>query len=185
MIKMNRIKRTLIYLVLLAVLVTSLSFYGCTPKIDVSIYFAKYSDNQAYLDPEIRKISKDANFYKSIIEELIKGPVNKELYPTVPSDTKVNSVTIKDTIATVDFSKEIITSAEQIPHSSTTEILAIYSIVNTLTNFEEIKKVKITVEGKDSGQIDGLYIEDFWGHVGIYETFSRDEETIGKNIIQQ
>ncbi len=57
--------------------------------------------------------------------------------------------------------------------------------MNTLTNFEEIKKVKITVEGKDSGQIDGLYIEDFWGHVGIYETFSRDEEAIGKNIIQQ
>ncbi|MCL5072262.1 MAG: GerMN domain-containing protein, partial [Actinobacteria bacterium] len=81
-------------------------------------------------------------------------------------------------------SKEIITS-EQIPHSSTTEILAIYSIVNTLTNFEEIKKVKITVDGKDSGQIDGLYIEDFWGHVGIYEAFVRNEEVIGKNIIQQ
>ena len=41
------------------------------------------------------------------------------------------------------------------------------------------------MEGKDSGQIDGLYIEDFWGHVGIYDAFSRDEETIGKNIIQQ
>jgi germination protein M len=185
MVKMNRIKETLIYLVLLAVLVASFSFYGCTPKVDVSIYFARYSDNQAYLDPEIRKISKDTNFYKSVIEELIKGPVNKELYPTIPSDTKVNFVTIKNTVATVDFTKEIITNAEQIPHSSTTEILAIYSIVNTLTNFEEIKEVKITVEGKDSGQIDGLLIEDFWGHIGIYETFGRDEETIGKNIIQQ
>ena len=182
---MNRIKKTLIYLVLLAATLASLSFYGCTTKVDVTIYFAKYSDNQAYLELEIRKISKDANFYKTVIEELIKGPVSKELYPTIPSDTKVNYVTVTDNLATVDFSKEIITSAEQIPHSSTTEILAIYSIVNTLTNFEEIKKVKITVEGKDSGQIDGLYIEDFWGHVGIYETFSRDEEAIGKNIIQQ
>ena len=182
---MKRIEKTLIYLVLLTALVASLSLYACTPKVDVSIYFAKYSDNQAYLEPEIRKISKDTNFYKTVIEELINGPLSKELYPTIPSDTKVNYVTIKDTIATVDFSKEIITSVEQIPHSSTTEILAIYSIVNTLTNFEEIKKVKITVEGKDSGQIDGLYIEDFWGHLGIYETFSRDEEAIGKNIIQQ
>ncbi|MCL4415624.1 MAG: GerMN domain-containing protein, partial [Actinobacteria bacterium] len=103
---------------------------------------------------------------------------------TKPSDTKVNYVTVKDNLATADFSKEIITS-EQIPHSSTTEILAIYSIVNTLTNFEEIKKVKITVEGKDKGQIDGLYIEDFWGHVGISDTFDRNEEVIGKNIIQQ
>jgi len=185
MVKMSRVKKTLIYLVLLMVMVTSLSFYACTPRVDVTIYFAKYSDNQAYLDPEIRKISKDTDFYKSVIEELIKGPVNKELYPTIPSDTKVNSVTVKDNLATVDFSKEIITSTGQIPHSSTTETLAIYSIVNTLTNFEEIKKVKITVEGKESGQINGLYIEDFWGHIGISETFSRNEETIGKNIIQQ
>ena len=182
---MNKIKKAFIYLVLLAAMIASFSFYACTPNVDVSIYFAKYSDNQAYLDPEIRKISKDTYFYKSVIEELIKGPANKELYPTIPSDTKVNYVTIKDNLATVDFSKEIIASVEQIPHSSTTEILAIYSIVNTLTNFEEIKKVKITVEGKDNGQIDGFYIEDFWGHVGIYETFSRNEEIIGKNIIQQ
>ncbi len=182
---MNRIKKTLIYLVTLAALVTSFSFYACTSKVDVSIYFADYSDNQAYLEPEIRKISRDTNFYKSVIEELIKGPSSKELYPTIPSDTKVNSVIIKENMATVDFSKEIITSTEEIPHSSTTEMLAIFSIVNTLTSFEEIKKVKITVEGKDSGQIDGFYIEDFWGHVGIYEPFSRNEETIGKNIIQQ
>jgi germination protein M len=181
---MNRIKKTLIYLVLLAILIASLSFYACTPEVDVTIYFANYSDNQESLVPEIHKISKDANFYKSVIEELIKGPLSKELYPTIPFDTKVNSVTIKEGLATVDFSKEIITNVEQIPHSSMTENLAIYSIVNTLTNFEEIKKVKITVEGKDSGQIDGLYIEDFWGHIGIYDTFSRNEEIIGKNIIQ-
>ncbi|GAG78354.1 unnamed protein product, partial [marine sediment metagenome] len=33
-------------------------------------------------------------------------------------------------------------------------------------------------EGKDSGQVDGLYIEDFWGHVGIYEEFTRNEVII-------
>ncbi|GAG84391.1 unnamed protein product, partial [marine sediment metagenome] len=79
---------------------------------------------------------------------------------------------------TVDFSKEIITNFQEIPHSSTTEVLAIFSIVNTLTEFEEINKVKITIEGKDSGQVDGLYIEDFWGHVGIYEEFTRNEDII-------
>jgi germination protein M len=182
---MNGIKKTLVYLVLLAILIASLSFYACTTKVDVTIYFANYSDNQESLVPETREIPKDANFYKSVIEELIKGPSSKELYPTIPSNTKVNSVTIKEGLATVDFSKEIITNVEQIPHSSVTENLAIYSIVNTLTNFEEIKKVKITVEGKDSGQIDGLYIEDFWGHIGIYDAFGRNEEIISKNIIQQ
>ena len=54
-------------------------------------------------------------------------------------------------------------STDKIPHSSTTENLAIFSIVDTLTEFKEILKVRITIEGKQNGKIDGLYIEDFWG----------------------
>ncbi|MDD3819288.1 MAG: GerMN domain-containing protein, partial [Actinomycetota bacterium] len=118
------------------------------------------------------------DLYKRVLEELIKGPESSELYPTLPSNVKVNSVKLSDGTAIVDFSKEIITNFEEIPHSSTTEMLAIFSIVNTLTEFEEIDKVKITIEGKESGQIDGLNIEDFWGHVGIHEEFSRNEEII-------
>jgi len=107
-----------------------------------------------------------------------KGPESNNLYPTIPSNVEVNSVEISDSTATVDFSKEILTNFEEIPHSSTTETLAIYSIVNTLTEFEQINKIKITIEGKDSGEIDGLYIEDFWGHIGIYEEFTRNEDLI-------
>jgi germination protein M len=160
----------------------SFSFLSCTPSVGVKLYFAKYTDNETYLEPETRQIIQDKNFYKSIVQELVKGPQNKDLYPTLPSNTAINSVKIENDLAIVDFSKEIITNTIDIPHSSTTEILALFSIVNTLTEFNEIKKVRITIEGKTSGQIDGLYIQDFWGHVGIYEDFTRNEEVIGKNI---
>jgi germination protein M len=126
----------------------------------------------------VRQIKPDNSLFKKAVEELIKGPESNDLYPTIPSDVKVNSVEISDDTAIVDFSKEIITNIDEIPHSSTTETLAIYSIVNTLTEFEEINKVKITIEGRDSGQINGFYIEDFWGHLGIYEEFTRNEEII-------
>ncbi len=149
---------------------------SCTQSI--SLYFADYEENESYLVKEVRQIEPDNSLYKKAVEELIKGPENSDLYPTIPSDVKVNSVEISGDTAIVDFSKEIITSIDEIPHSSTTEILAIYSIVNTLTEFEEIDKVKITVEGRDSGQIDGFYIEDFWGHLGIYEEFTRNEDII-------
>jgi germination protein M len=96
----------------------------------------------------------------------------------LPSDTIVNSVIISDGLATVDFNIRIINNFEEIPHSSTTETLAIYSIVNTLTEFEDIERVKITIEGLDAGKIDGYSVEDFWGHIGIYEIFERDEEII-------
>ena len=157
------------------------SFSACSLKtVDVTLYFAKCTETDFYLKPETRKIISDKNLYKKVLEELVKGPQNKELYPTLPSSTKINSVVVEDELATVDLGKEIITDNSEIPHSSTTEILAIYSIVNTLTEFEDIKRVKITIDGMESGKIDGMNIEDFWGHVGIYEEFTRNEDIIEK-----
>jgi len=163
-------------LILLGILIISLT--SCT-RI-VSLYFAFDTGTEAKLAEESREITTAGSIYQSSIEELIKGPESGELYPTIPSNVRVNSVKVSDGTATVDFSKEIITNFEEIPHSSTTELLAIYSIVNTLTAFGEIEKVKITIEGKDTGEIEGLYIEDFWGHVGIYEEFERNEDIIYK-----
>jgi len=177
--KKNNLKKffsTCILLILVIFLVISLS--SCTRS--VNLYFASASETEFYLEKETREISVSDEFYKNIIEELIKGPQGSGLYPTLPSDVKVNSVSISGGTATVDLSKEILTNFEEIPHSSTTEALAIFSIVNTLTDFEQIEIVKITVEGKDSGEIDGLHIEDFWGHIGIYEEFTRNEDIIRK-----
>ncbi len=162
--------------VLILVLFFIMALSSCTRS--VTLYFSASGETDFYLVKEIRKISVSGNLYKSVLEELIKGPETDDLYAVLPSDVRVNSVKLSGSTATVDFSKEIITNFEEIPHSSTTEILAIFSIVNTLTEFEEIERVKITIEGKDSGEIDGLYIEDFWGHVGIYEEFTRNEEII-------
>lgn len=175
--KVNKLNRFFIISVILMLTVFFLiSLTSCTQN--VTLYFAVYTDTDAYLVKETREIPVSKELYKSVLEELIKGPQSEELFPTIPSNVKVNSVEISDSTATVDFSKEIITNFEEIPHSSTTEVLAISSIVNTLTEFEEIKKVKITIEGKESGEVDGIYIEDFWGHVGIYEEFIRNETII-------
>lgn len=172
-------------LVVLLIVASSVVFGGCTPKIEVKLYFANYEDNQAFLSPETRQIIKSADLYKNVLEELVKGPESENLYPTLPSDVVVYSVIVDNGLAIADFSHEIITNTTEIPHSSTTEILAIFSIVDTLTEFEEIQKVRITVEGKQTGQIEGLYIEDFWGHLGIYEDFERNEQVLSKEGIPE
>ncbi len=180
--KLNKNFLQFLFVVITVLLIFSTLFFtGCVKKETVKLYFAKYEDNSSFLVFEYRDVVKDENFYKTVIEELIKGPKDEQLYPTIPSSTKVYSVKVKDGLAIVDFSKEIITDTSKIPHSSTTEILAIFSIVNTLTEFDEIQKVRITIEGKKEGKIDDLYIEDFWGHVGIYEDFTRNEQVLLKN----
>jgi len=143
-----------------------------------TLYFASVEDNRFYLVPEDRDLKSSGNIYLETVRELVKGPEDNKLYPTIPSDTRVNSVTVADGLAVIDFDIRIIANFEEIPHSSATETLAIYSIVNTLTIFEEIDRVKITIEGKESGQVEGLYVEDFWGHIGIFEEFRRNEEII-------
>lgn len=173
----NRLKNFLFTgILLISILFLTISLSSCTRS--VNLYFASASETEFYLEKETREITVSDEFYKSVLEELIKGPKSSELYPTLPSNVKVNSVNVSSGTAAADFSSEIITNFEEIPHSSSTETLAIFSIVNTLTEFEEIEKVKITVEGKESGEIDGLHIEDFWGHMGIYEEFTRNEDII-------
>ncbi len=165
--------------VLLLIIFFMLTLGSCTRQ--VSLYFAKYTGSESYLSAEKRNLSFQGDDYQKIIEELAKGPQDDKLSPTIPSTVQVNSVILSDGTAIVDLSSEILTDFEEIPHSSLTETLAIFSIVNTLTEFEEIHKVKITIEGRDSGELEGLYIEDFWGHIGIYEEFERNEEIIGKS----
>ncbi len=168
-----------LYIVIPVIILALLSaFFICSCSKTVTLYFASIEDNQPYLAEEIRQIEDPGNICKTAIEELIKGPATEGLYPTLPSDTIVNSVIVSNGLATVDFNIRIINNFEEIPHSSATETLAIYSIVNTLTEFEEIERVRITIEGSDSGEIDGYMVEDFWGHIGIYEVFERNEEII-------
>jgi germination protein M len=161
-----------ILLVLLCIILLS----SCTRT--VTLYFASMEDNEFYLVPQTREVQSSGNIYQLAIQELIKGPAGEALYPTLPSDTTVNSIEVSGGVAVVDFDIRIITNFEEIPHSSTTETLALYSITNTLTEFDDIEKVKITIEGKETGQVDSYYVEDFWGHIGIYEVFERNEEII-------
>lgn len=133
----------------------------------IVLYFA--DENAQYLVPEYRKIKIVEGIAKQAIIELIKGPVNSELYPTVPSTTRVNNLYISDGIAYIDLSSEVIKNH---PGGSAGELLTVYSIVMTLTSFPEINKVQILVDG-NSG-------ETLVGHVDTSIPLERDESWIKK-----
>lgn len=129
---------------------------------DVLLYFS--DENAEYLVPEHRKVNSSPDVAKSAVIELIKGPYNHELYPTVPSTTKVNALYISDGIAYVDLSSDVI---KDHPGGSTGELLTVYSIVMTLTSFPDIHRVQILVDG-NSG-------ETLAGHLDISIPLERDE----------
>lgn len=125
-----------------------------TKEMKVKLYFS--SKDGLSLVPEehqIHRLGDRLHLAKEVINELIKGPVSADLFPTIPQQTQLRELYFHKDIAYVNFSIELIKNH---PGGSSAEIMTIFSIVNTLTaNFPEIKYVQFLVEGKEIETIAG------------------------------
>lgn len=137
---------------------------------EITLYFA---DSQAmYVVPEkrtvlVKKDITDAEFYKIVLEELIKGPENENLYGTIPEEVKVEYIEVEGDLLKVDFSEEMHTKHWG---GAAGEAMTVASIANTMTEFENIKRVMPSVSG------GAMSIE----HMVIEEPLVRMEEMIYK-----
>jgi len=123
-------------------------------KKKVHLYFA--DKGNSFLIAEERPISQSpdsAEFGKTIIEALIKGPL-EGLMRTIPVDTALSAFYVtQDGTAYVDLTKEV---KERHPGGIKTELITIYSIVNSLIlNISGIDAVKILIEGQESMTLAG------------------------------
>jgi hypothetical protein len=107
-----------------------------------------------FFDPkkeELVPVQKDIDFrgnkervVKVIIENLLKPPEDTDLVTYLPSYTKVKSVEISGNLCTINFFPDIVSVQLD---SVVKEASAVYSIVNSVTELQEIRKVKIEIEG--------------------------------------
>lgn len=77
-----------------------------------------------------------------VVEQLLAGPASDESYPTINPSTKLLSITVKDGVCYLNFSKDILT-----PINNVTSDVTIYSIVNSLVELSNVNKVEISIEG--------------------------------------
>lgn len=120
-------------------------------ELTINVYYADAMGE--YLVGEARVISSE-NKYVDALNELMKLPIDSSLFQLIPDTTKINSIVVKDGLAKVDFSKEFIEDKFQ---GDTADILLIYSIVNTLTEFPEVNSVSFYIDGEKLdilGEID-------------------------------
>jgi len=115
----------------------------------------------------VHQIPYTENAALAAVEQLIEvPPATPGAIRVLPLNTRVLGVEIKNGIATVDFSREVL----QANVGSAGEALGIMSIINTLTEFPDVEIVAITVEGRADERT-----MDWWGHVGLYDQpFKRD-----------
>ena len=117
---------------------------------------------------EERKISKVTGIARATMEELIKGPTELGLKATLPVNTKLLDINIReDGLAIVDFSGDLI---KELPTTATAEKLAVYSIVNTLSQFPTVQEVEM--------RIDGRNVDTLLGYVDLDQTLVQDTSMI-------
>ena len=90
---------------------------------------------------------------RMLLSELLKGPTGVAVR-TTPDTTVLRSVAItRGGIARVDFSANL---TQEHPGGSSSEMLTVYSIVNTLVfNIDDIHQVQIVIEGQTIDTIAG------------------------------
>lgn len=127
----------------------------------VKLYFS--NEDATALAAEGREIEVSPNQpeEKGIMEQLIAGPKKQGLNATVPPETKIRDITTtEDGICYVDLSSEFVTKHNG---GSSEELLTIYSIVNSLAELENVKKVQFLIEGEKQ--------EEYKGHVDFSKPF--------------
>ena len=140
-------------------------------KQKVELYFS--DSNERFLVAEMRYIpweKKIADQAEELVKALIDGS-HADLVRTLPEGVVLKGVTVKNETAYVNFGKNL---SDLHPGGSTSEMMSIYSLTNTLVaNIGGIKKVKMLVEGKD--------LKTIKGHIDTRRPFSINRELIVKS----
>ena len=90
--------------------------------------------------------------YTAAVGALMEEPYEDNLTRIFPKNAAIKSVTVSGELATVDFDGSIL---KGFVGGSTGEEFLIGSIVDTLTNFPEVKRVKFLVDGKKVETLSG------------------------------
>jgi spore germination protein GerM len=128
--------------------------------ISLTLYFA--TPDASTLRQEKRDVPQTGEPARVAIEELLAGAKAEGSVTVIPAGTKLKGFAVRQGVAYVDLSEDILKTANR---GSASESLIVASIVNTLTEFAGIEQVQILIEGKE--------VETLYGHMDLSEPFKR------------
>jgi spore germination protein GerM len=123
--------------------------------VSVALFFS--AQDGTALVQETREVEESCNAdispcIRAVLEELATGPLG-DLAPTIPQNSSFRSVRINGDMAIIDLGTGLV---EGLPKGSSSEMTAVYSIVNTIAfNFPTIKRVRFLVDGNSVSTLDG------------------------------
>ena len=121
-------------------------------KATLKLYFSNKAGTR--LVPETREVhySSNISLEKLVMEQLIEGPRKSGLLATIPSETKLITITVVDGVCYVNLDEMFLNQNQEI-----SEPVVLYSIVDSLTELTGIDKVQISINGDTSGKCRYTY----------------------------
>ena len=121
-------------------------------KTTLTLYFS--SKDGTKLVPETREVhySSNISLEKLVMEQLMEGPKTKKKLATIPTGTKLITITVVDGVCYVNMDETFLNQNQEI-----SEQVVLYSIVDSLTELSSIDKVQISINGDTSGKCRYTY----------------------------
>lgn len=110
---------------------------------DLTLYFANKAGDKLVGQRVAMEYNSNISLEKLIVEQLIAGPPFEGAYPTIPSETKLLNISIKDNICYVNLDEGFLGTGYNVIES-----IPVYSIVNSLIENTDAKKVQISINGE-------------------------------------
>ena len=119
-------------------------------EVTLTLYFANSTGDKLIKVNRTMRYNTNISLEKLVVEQLLYGPVeqkgkesSKLAFPTLNSETKIIGVNIKDGICYVNLNNTFLTL-----NNNVTVDVAIYSLVNSLTELPGVLKVQLAVDGE-------------------------------------
>ena len=157
-----------IILVILGILICSVLIFNANVEVEyvpeseiedvdlrktmVTLYFEN-SENKE-LQKESRLVDSKILLnspYEELINMLIEGPASSFLQKTVPEGTNLISTELEGDCLHINFSKNFVDNASSDEKEREN---AIYSVVNTVCELNEVNSVKILIEGEENAKFE-------------------------------
>jgi germination protein M len=118
----------------------------------LTLYFSN-ADGTA-LVPETREVhySSNTSLDKLVMEQLLEGPKESNLLATIPTGTKLITVSVVDGVCYVNLDETFSNQNQEI-----SEQVVLYSIVDSLTELSNIDKVQLSINGDTKGKVRYTY----------------------------
>ena len=131
---------------------------GYKQKGAIILYFANEAGDALKEYRKSVEISNTTSLDRLVVESLIEGPDRDGYVRTVPKDTTIRNISVKDGICYVDLSDEFYNTDNSLKND-----IIVYSIVDSLVELPTVSKVQFLKNGekqqyfRETMEFDGIF----------------------------